>query len=74
VLDLIKNALVLFFTGKLFRDPLYVCRQLAIGAGATAALFLACSLLSGSPIAAALVAGLIGGALQPYLFEDVKYR
>jgi hypothetical protein len=74
VLDLIQNTLVLFFAGKLFRDPLYVCRQLAIGASATTGLFLAMDLLLGSPIVAALLAGLLGGALQSLLFEDVKYR
>jgi len=29
----------------------------------------------GAPLwAAALVAGLVGGALQPYLFKDLRYR
>jgi hypothetical protein len=74
VLKLIQNALVLFFKGKLIRDPLYFARQLAIGAGATAVLFLACCLLLRSPIIAALIAGFGGGALQAYLFEDVKYQ
>jgi hypothetical protein len=74
VWKLIQNALGLFVRGKLFRDPVHVCRQLAIGAGATAGLFLAGCLLLGAPIVAALIAGLIGGALQPYLLEDVKYQ
>jgi hypothetical protein len=74
VLKLVQNALVLFLKGKLFRDPLFVCRRIAIGAGATAALFLIGCVLLNSTIIAAVIAGLVGGALQPYLLEDVKYR
>jgi hypothetical protein len=74
VLKLIQNALVLFFRGKLIRDPVYFARQLAIGSAATAVLFLICCLLLRLPVIAALIAGFAGGALQTYLFEDVKYQ
>jgi hypothetical protein len=67
-------SMSLFFRGKLFADPASAYRQLAIGIAVTAILMILLAKL-GAPIwGAALVAGLIGGALQPYLFKDLRYR
>jgi hypothetical protein len=71
---LIKNALVLLVEGKLFRDPRFFFRQLAIGVTATVAMMLIGSLVVTSPILVTLISGFVGGVLQPYLFENVRYR
>ncbi len=74
MLEMAKSSIVLFFRGKLFSEPPKVYRQMAIGAGATAIILIALAKI-GLPLAvAAGVAGLVGGALQPYLFKDLRYR
>ncbi|MER8465839.1 hypothetical protein [Mesorhizobium sp. M1396] len=74
MLEMVRSSIVLFFRGKLFADPGKVYRQTALGAAVTAVL-LVVLVKAGAPLAAAaLVAGLIGGALQPYLFKNLKYR
>lgn len=73
MLDMVKTSIILFFQGKLFKNPNEVYRQLAIGVGVALVIFLALAKFTGMPIAA-MVAGFIGGALQPYLFKDLKFR
>jgi hypothetical protein len=69
-----KTSITLLFQGRLLADPGKVCRQLALGVAVTAAI-LCVGVKLGAPIwVAALAAGLIGGALQPYLFKDLRYR
>lgn len=69
-----KNSILLFFRGRLFADPRMVHRQLGIGVVATAILLVATAKV-GLPLwIAALLAGFIGGGLQPYLFKDLRYR
>ena len=72
--DMAKSSITLFFQGKLFADPAQVLRQTALGAGAGAALIIALAKVGLPLAAAAAVAGFIGGALQPYLFKDLRYR
>jgi len=72
--DMAKNSVQLFFTGKLFADPLAAYRQIAIGIVVTAALLVAAALAGAPAWLAAAIAGLLGGALQPYLFRNLKYR
>jgi len=68
-----QNSIALFFRGKLFADPGKVVRQLLIGIVVTAVLFVGLA-ETGTPLwLAALVAALIGGGLQPYLFKDLRY-
>jgi hypothetical protein len=68
-----QNSIALFFRGKLFADPGKVVRQLLIGIVVTAVLFVGLA-EAGTPLwLAALVAALIGGGLQPYLFKDLRY-
>jgi hypothetical protein len=69
-----SSSMILFFKGKLFADPSKVYRQLAIGIAVTALLLVVLAKLGAPLWSAALVAGLIGGALQPYLFKDLRYR
>lgn len=72
--EMAQNSVILFFRGKLFDDPRKVAVRLTIGVLVTALLLVAgCTI--GLPLwASALVAGFGGGALQPYLFKDLRYR
>jgi hypothetical protein len=68
------TSIGLFFRGRLFANPAQVCRQIAIGVLATAAVLFVLA-VGGVPIwLAALIAGFGGGMLQPYLFKDLRYR
>lgn len=69
-----QNSMTLFFRGKLFADPGKAYRQLAIGIVVSALLFVVIAKLGAPVWAAALVAGLAGGVLQPFLFKDLRYR
>lgn len=71
--EMVKSSATLFFQGKLFQDQAMAVRQLAIGAGGTAILFLILAKLTNFALAGA-IAGFIGGAAQPALFKDLKYR
>lgn len=72
--EMAKSSITLFFQGKLFADPAQVYRQIAIGVAVTAILLTALALVGAPVWLAALIAGLLGGALQPYLFKDLRYR
>jgi len=68
------NSMTLFFKGRLFRDPRRVLRQWAIGFAATLVLMVVLAKI-GVPIwLAVALAALTGGALQPWLFKDLKYN
>jgi hypothetical protein len=72
--EMARSSMTLFFQGRLFAEPGKVYRQTAIGAVATAVIVIVIGKL-GLPLAvAAAAAGFIGGALQPYLFKDLRYR
>lgn len=72
--DMVKTSFGQFVRGKLFADPAMVYRQLAIGVAVTVIVTLGAVAL-GLPLwAAALIGGFVGGALQPYLFKDLRYR
>lgn len=71
--EMVKSSAILFFQGKLFQDQNLALRQLGIGIGVTVFVFLIVAALSNVALAGA-VAGFIGGAAQPYLFKDLKYR
>jgi hypothetical protein len=74
VFGLIQNALTLFTAGRIFRDYRYLALRLGIGISVTAVVLVLLSLVLTSPIVPALVAGFIGGTLQPFLFQDVRYQ
>ena len=73
MLGMLKNGMILFFQGRLFRDYGEVMRQWAIGFSITIVLLLAIGWLA-SPLAGVVVASLAGGLIQPYLFKDLKYN
>ena len=69
-----QNSMTLFFQGRLFADPNKVYQRLGVGVLVTAIVLIA-AVKIGAPLwLAALVAGCVGGALQPYLFKDLRYR
>jgi len=74
VWEMAQSSITLFFQGRLFADPTMVARQLATGAIVTAVLLVVIAKIGAPLWLAALVAGLIGGGLQPYLFKDLRYR
>lgn len=68
------NSAQLFLKGKLFRDMNQVIRQGMIGVLIGVLLFVILA-KAGAPLwLAAMIAGLISGAAQPYLFKDLKYN
>jgi hypothetical protein len=67
-------SIKLFLAGKLFQHPWSVVRQSAIGAAAGAALTVGLSVAGLHVALAAGIAGLLAGAVQPWLFKDLKYR
>ncbi len=72
MLDMFINSVKLFFAGKLFRDGREVLRQWLKGFGLCLALLLVLGWFV-SPVAGVIVASLVGGAVQPLLFKDLKY-
>ncbi len=74
MLDMVKSSAGLFFQGRLFADTPRALMQLCIGIGVAFVLFLALA-FAGLPLwVAGLVAGAGGGALQPVLFKNLRYR
>ena len=72
--DMFSNSFRLFLKGKLFRDPRAVLKQWLVGFAATLIVVLALK-FAGLPLwLAVAIASLAGGALQPYLFRDLKYN
>jgi hypothetical protein len=71
--EMFMNSAQLFLKGKLFRDMNHVIRQGVIGVliGVILLVVLAKFVL---PLwLATIVAGLVSGAAQPFLFKDLKY-
>jgi hypothetical protein len=73
MLEIFLHSISLFLRGKLFQNPAHVVRQSAIGVLLTALVCVALSKLSGTLWLAVLVSALVGGALQPFLFKNLKY-
>ena len=72
--EMTKNSIYLFFRGNLFADPRAEARMILIGVLVTAALFVGLVEVGVPLWLAAIVAGSLGGGLQPYLFKDLKYN
>lgn len=72
--EMAKSSIILFFAGKLFAEPAKVYRQAAIGVALTAVLCFGLGFAGVPLLAAAVISGFVGGAVQPYLFKDLKYR
>ncbi len=74
MLDMFLNSATLFLQGRLFQDLDSVLKQAYIGIAITVVLLIFLVKL-GLPLWLAIIAtSLISGALQPYLFKDLKYK
>jgi hypothetical protein len=67
------TSVQLFLQGKLFRDGRQVFAQWLKGFCLTLGLLLVMG-WAVNPIVGVILASLVGGALQPYLFKDLKYN
>ena len=72
LLQMVMPTMRLFVRGKLFRDGSAAFKQWLIGFAVTSSLLVILGWLI-SPLAGVLVASAVGGALQPYLFKNLKY-
>ena len=72
--DMFTNSLRLFVKGKLFREPRMVLRQWLIGIVATLVVLVVLVKLGAPLWLAVLIASIAGGALQPFLFKNLKYN
>lgn len=73
--EMVRSSISLFFRGKLFAEPGKAYLQLAVGILFTALVFFAVNRLASLPVLhAAVAAGFLGGALQPFLFRNLRYR
>ena len=68
-----SNSVQLFLKGKLFRDSRQVFSQWLKGFLLTLGMLLVVSWVL-SPLMGVILGSLVGGALQPYLFKDLKYN
>jgi len=73
MIDMFLNSLRLFFKGKLFRDNRALLRQWLIGFAVSIVPFLTIG-FAGWPLVGAIASGVVGGAIQPWLFRDLKYN
>jgi len=72
--DMAKNSIILLLQGRLFQSPGAFLRQAFIGAMITAGLVVALSIFAEMQLLhSALIAGFVGGLIQPYLFKNLKY-
>ena len=67
------NSMRLFLRGKLFRDKASVFRQWLKGFTLTLAVLLVVGYCGGA-LLGIIVASVLGGALQPWLFKNLKYN
>ena len=70
--DMVVNAMKLFVAGKLFRNNLVFFRQWGMGFGVSLVLMLVIGFFQ--PWLGIVVGGVLGGALLPWLFRDLKYN
>ena len=69
-----QNSIALFFRGKLFAEPAKAFLMILIGVLVTASLLVLIARLGAPLWMASVIAALIGGAFQPYLFRNLRYR
>jgi hypothetical protein len=73
MLEMFMNSMRLFLRGKLFRDNPSVFRQWLKGFALTLAVLLVVGYFGGA-LLGVIVASVLGGALQPWLFKNLKYN
>jgi hypothetical protein len=73
MLDMFMNSFILFWKGRLFQDIGHVIKQAVIGMVIAAVIVIAAVKAGLALWIAIVIASLISGAIQPYLFKDLKY-
>ncbi len=71
--DMFLNSASLFVKGRLFREPQQVLRQWLIGLAVTVITVVVLGKVGAPLWLAVSIAAFGAGALQPYLFKDLKY-
>ena len=71
--EMFVSSMRLFLRGKLFRDNASVFRQWLKGFTLTLAVLLVVGYFGGA-LLGVIVASVLGGALQPWLFKNLKYN
>ncbi|MBL4682278.1 MAG: hypothetical protein JKY88_16360 [Pseudomonadales bacterium] len=71
--DMVMDSIILFCQGRLFKNMGHVVKQAAIGITICTVLVVVMAKV-GLPLwLAIIIASLISGAMQSYLFKDLKY-
>jgi hypothetical protein len=73
VLQMFTCSVQLFLRGKLFRDGRQVFSQWLKGFLLTLGVLLVVGWVC-NPLLGVILGSLVGGALQPYLFKDLKFN
>jgi len=73
VFQVFSSSVQLFLKGRLFRDGRQVLSQWLKGFFLTLGLLLVAGWLF-NPVIGVILGSVVGGALQPYLFKDLKYN
>ncbi|MEQ9587999.1 MAG: hypothetical protein RJS97_08595 [Parvibaculaceae bacterium] len=73
MLSMFFDSVLLFFKGKLFKDPMKVVIRGVIGVGVVIIICVGLTQIGLSFGLAAIIGGFIGSALQPLLFKDLQF-
>ena len=71
--EMLINGITLFCKGRLFQNIGHVIKQLCIGIFISAAIVIGLVKMGLALWIAIVIASLVSGAIQPYLFKDLKY-
>jgi hypothetical protein len=74
MIEMFLNSATLFIQGKLFRDKDSVLKKAYIGMAIAAFLVIFLAKINLPIWLAIIIASLVSGAIQPYLFKDLKYQ
>ncbi|PHS18272.1 MAG: hypothetical protein COA86_09025 [Kangiella sp.] len=72
--DMLLSSITLFIQGKLFKDLGTLAIKLLIGIVVTVVICIGAVKFGLDIWIAIIIASVIGGAIQPYLFKDLKYQ
>jgi len=72
--DMLLSSITLFIQGKLFKDLGTLAIKLLIGIVVTVVICIGAVKFGLDIWMAIIIASVIGGAIQPYLFKDLKYQ
>jgi len=72
--DMLLSSVTLFIQGKLFKDLGTLAIKLLIGIIVTVIICIGAVKFGLDIWMAIILASIIGGAIQPYLFKDLKYK